>query len=72
MKTSKVGKVGLPALFVYAEIKLKANYATVGSVHSSVEGFERRRLTCERRDLSSKVRFFALCGTRVGTRVGAR
>ena len=39
---------------------------------SSVEGFERNRLVCERRAFSSSVRFFALRGTRVGTRLAGR
>jgi len=39
---------------------------------SSANGLERNRLTCERRAFSSSVRFLALRGTRVGTRVAGR
>lgn len=41
-------------------------------IHSSVDGFERNRLMCERRAFSSSVRFFALRGTRVGTLCAGR
>lgn len=40
--------------------------------YSSRDGFERKRLICERRDFSSSVRFFALRGMRVRTRLAGR
>lgn len=42
------------------------------TIYSSADGLERKRLMFERRDFSSRVRFFALAGTRVGTRLAGR
>jgi len=38
--------------------------------HSPPVGFDRSRLICDRRAFASSVRFLALRGTRVGTRLG--
>ena len=40
--------------------------------HSSGDGFDRSRLIRDRRAFSSRVRFLALRGTRVGTRLAGR
>ena len=45
---------------------------TGAAPHSSIAAFDRSRLIRERRAFSSKVRFFALRGTRVGTRLAGR
>jgi hypothetical protein len=42
------------------------------AAHSSGDVFDRNRLICERRAFSSSVRFFALRGTCVGTRLAGR
>ena len=49
-----------------------ADLTTLFCAYSSRDGFVRSRLICERRDFSSSVRFFALRGLRVGTRLAGR
>src|SRR5260370_334906 len=42
------------------------------TAHSSCDGFDLNRFICERLAFSLRVRFFILCGTRVGTRLAGR
>lgn len=51
---------------------LTPNRSGITFIHSSVDGFARNRLIFERRAFSSRARFFAPRGIRVGTRFAGR
>ena len=68
MKDERGRNLAAKALFVLQPLSFILDL----SGHSSVDGFERNRLICERRAFSSKVRFFALRGMGVGTRLAGR